>query len=86
MKPLVGEQSGTVFEGRAIDGSWAIENEIVRVRTALGEKTAPRMKRLLTLGCRAPGNQAIKMNSYRTTRLFISQFRVLLKSRGTTIP
>jgi len=31
----------TVFEGRAIGGSWAVEDGIVRVRTALGEKSAP---------------------------------------------
>ena len=31
----------TAFEGRAIGGSWAIEDGRVRVRTALGEKSAP---------------------------------------------
>ncbi|MFY9839695.1 MAG: hypothetical protein WAK55_25125, partial [Xanthobacteraceae bacterium] len=29
------------LEGRVIDGSWAVEKGIVRVRTALGEKIAP---------------------------------------------
>jgi hypothetical protein len=35
------EKITTAFEGRAIGGSCTVENGIVRVRTALGEKTAP---------------------------------------------
>jgi hypothetical protein len=31
----------TAFEGRTIGGSWTVENGVVRVRTALGEKIAP---------------------------------------------
>lgn len=31
----------TAFEGRAIGGSWAVEDGVVRVRTAFGEKAAP---------------------------------------------
>ena len=30
----------TAFNGRAIGGSWAVENGIVKVRTTLGEKAA----------------------------------------------
>jgi hypothetical protein len=39
--PIIWKEIMTAFEGRAIGGSWAVENGIVRVRTALGEKVAP---------------------------------------------
>jgi hypothetical protein len=38
---LIWKEISTAFEGRAIGGSWAVENGIVRVRTALGERVAP---------------------------------------------
>ncbi|MFY9841000.1 MAG: hypothetical protein WAK55_31920 [Xanthobacteraceae bacterium] len=38
---IIWKDISTAFEGRAIGGSWAVENDIVRVRTALGEKVAP---------------------------------------------
>ncbi|MFY9838437.1 MAG: hypothetical protein WAK55_18590 [Xanthobacteraceae bacterium] len=40
-QPIVWKEITTAFEGRAIGGSWAVENGIVRIRTALGEKVAP---------------------------------------------
>jgi hypothetical protein len=40
-QPIIWKEIATAFEGRAIGGSWAIEDGRVRVRTALGEKSAP---------------------------------------------
>jgi hypothetical protein len=40
-QPIIWKEITTAFEGRAIGGSWAIEDGRVRVRTALGEKSAP---------------------------------------------
>jgi hypothetical protein len=40
-QPIIWKEITTASEGRAIGASWAIENGIVRVRTALGEKSAP---------------------------------------------
>jgi hypothetical protein len=40
-QPIMWTEITTAFEGRAVGGSWAVENGIVRVRTALGEKSAP---------------------------------------------
>jgi hypothetical protein len=39
--PIFWRDITTAFEGRVIGGSWAVEDGIVRVRTALGEKRAP---------------------------------------------
>ncbi|MGC2081002.1 MAG: hypothetical protein WA728_34325 [Xanthobacteraceae bacterium] len=39
--PAVWKEITTGFKGRAIGGSWTVENGIVRVRTTLGEKTSP---------------------------------------------
>jgi hypothetical protein len=38
--PLIWKEITTAFKGRKIGGSYAVENEIVRVRTQLGEKAA----------------------------------------------
>ena len=38
---IIWKEITTAFEGRAIGGSWAVEDGQVRVRTALGEKSAP---------------------------------------------
>jgi hypothetical protein len=38
---IVWKDISTAFEGRPIGGSWIIENGIVKVKTTLGEKTAP---------------------------------------------
>jgi hypothetical protein len=38
---IIWKEITTAFEGRAIGGSWAIEDGCVRVRTALGGKSAP---------------------------------------------
>jgi hypothetical protein len=40
-QPIIWKNITTALEGRAIGGSWAVENGVVRVRTALGEKAAP---------------------------------------------
>jgi hypothetical protein len=40
-RQIIWKEITTAFDGRAIGGSWAVENGIVRVRTALGEKAAP---------------------------------------------
>ena len=40
-QPIIWKEITTAFEGRAIGGSWAVEGGIVRVRTKLGEKSAP---------------------------------------------
>jgi hypothetical protein len=39
-QPIIWKEINTAFEGRAIGGSWAVEKGRVRVRTALGEKSA----------------------------------------------
>jgi hypothetical protein len=39
--PFIWKDISTTFEGRLIGGSWAVENGIVKVKTSLGEKTAP---------------------------------------------
>jgi hypothetical protein len=39
--PIIWKEITTAFEGRVIGGSWAVEDAHVRVRTALGEKSAP---------------------------------------------
>jgi hypothetical protein len=39
-QPIIWNEIATAFEGRAIGGSWAVEGGFVRVRTALGEKSA----------------------------------------------
>jgi hypothetical protein len=38
---IIWKEITTAFEGRAIGGSWAVDEGVVRVRTALGEKVAP---------------------------------------------
>ena len=38
---IIWKEITTAFNGRAIGGSWAVEDGVVRVRTALGEKVAP---------------------------------------------
>jgi len=38
--PIIWKQIDTAFKGRAVGGSYAVEDRIVRVRTPLGEKTA----------------------------------------------
>jgi hypothetical protein len=38
---IIWKEITTAFEGRAIGGSWAVENGMVRVRNALGEKVTP---------------------------------------------
>jgi hypothetical protein len=40
-QPIIWKEITTAFEGRAIGGSRAVEDGHVRVRTALGEKSAP---------------------------------------------
>jgi hypothetical protein len=40
-EPIIWKEITTAFEGRAIGGSWAVEEGCVRVKTALGEKSAP---------------------------------------------
>jgi hypothetical protein len=40
-QPIVWKEINTAFKGRAIGGSWAVVNGVVRVKTALGEKAAP---------------------------------------------
>jgi hypothetical protein len=40
-QPIIWKEITTAFEGRAIAGSWVIEDGHVKVRTALGEKMAP---------------------------------------------
>jgi hypothetical protein len=40
-EPIIWKEITTAFEGRAIGGSWVVEGGVVRVRTALGEKSAP---------------------------------------------
>jgi hypothetical protein len=40
-QPIRWKEITTAFEGRAIGGLWAVEDAHVRVRTALGEKSAP---------------------------------------------
>jgi hypothetical protein len=39
--PIIWKEISTAFEGRSIGGSWVVQNGIVKVKTALGEKTAP---------------------------------------------
>jgi len=39
--PIIWKEISTAFEGRPIGGSWLVENGIVKVKTTLGEKTAP---------------------------------------------
>ena len=38
--PIIWKEITTAFDGRAIGGSWAVEDGIVKVRTTLGEKAA----------------------------------------------
>jgi hypothetical protein len=38
--PIIWKEINTAVNGRAVGGSYAVEGEIVRVRTALGEKAA----------------------------------------------
>ena len=38
--PIIWKQISTAFKGRAVGGSYAVEDGIVRVRTPLGEKAA----------------------------------------------
>ena len=40
-EPIVWKEITSAFNGRAIGGSWAVEDRVVRVRTALGKKAAP---------------------------------------------
>ena len=40
-EPVFWKDITTAFEGRVIGGSWTVEEGVVRVRTAFGEKTAP---------------------------------------------
>ena len=39
-KPILWKQITTVFRGRAVTGSYAVEDATVKVRTSSGEKTA----------------------------------------------
>ena len=39
--PIIWKEITTAFGGRAIGGSWAVEDGHIRVRTTLGEKSAP---------------------------------------------
>jgi hypothetical protein len=39
-KPILWNEIKTEFRGRAINGSYAVENGTVTVRTAIGQKTA----------------------------------------------
>ncbi len=39
-KPILWKQITTVYKGRAVSGSYAVENGAVKVRTPSGEKTA----------------------------------------------
>jgi hypothetical protein len=38
---IIWKEITTAFEGRAIGGSWAVEDGVVIVRTTLSEKSAP---------------------------------------------
>ena len=38
---IIWKEITSAFEGRAIGGSWAVEDGQVRVKTALAEKSAP---------------------------------------------
>lgn len=40
-QPIIWKEIVTAFEGRAIEGSWAVEDGHVRLRTTLGEKSVP---------------------------------------------
>ena len=40
-QPIIWKDITTAFEGRAIGGSWAVVDGVVRVKTTLGEKVAP---------------------------------------------
>jgi hypothetical protein len=40
-KAIVWKEITSAFNGRAIGGSWAVEDRVVRVRTTIGEKAAP---------------------------------------------
>ncbi|MGC2078120.1 MAG: hypothetical protein WA728_19215 [Xanthobacteraceae bacterium] len=40
-RPIFWKDITTAFKGRAIGGSWAVEDGVIRVRTTLGEKVAP---------------------------------------------
>jgi hypothetical protein len=40
-QPIIWKEMTTAYNGRAIAGSWAVENGFVRVRSTFGEKTAP---------------------------------------------
>jgi len=41
-QPIIWKEITSAFEGRAIGGSWAVEDGgFVRVRTTLGERSAP---------------------------------------------
>ena len=39
--PIIWKEITTAFKGRMIGGSYAVEDEIVKVKTTLGEKEAP---------------------------------------------
>lgn len=38
--PIIWKEITTAFNGRAIGGSWAVEDGVVKVRTTFGEKVA----------------------------------------------
>ena len=38
--PTIWKEITTAFNGRAIGGSWAVEDGVVKVRTTFGEKVA----------------------------------------------
>jgi hypothetical protein len=40
-QPIIWKEITTAFKGRAIGGSWAVEDGVVKVRTTLGEKATP---------------------------------------------
>lgn len=40
-QPIIWKDITTTFKGRAIGGSWAVVDGVVRVKTTLGEKVAP---------------------------------------------
>jgi hypothetical protein len=40
-QPIIWKEMTTAYNGRAIAGSWAVDNGVVKVRTTFGEKAAP---------------------------------------------
>jgi hypothetical protein len=40
-QPIIWKEMTTAYNGRAIAGSWAVDNGVVKVRTTFGGKAAP---------------------------------------------